>query len=116
MPDYKSVPESILQNCVKVSNEAPSDLKANLKRAFAHFTDFHFERAKEHKFPEYKALLFGLCMFHSLILGRRKFGSQGWSRHYNFNDGDLTICADVLNNYLSKYDQVPYEDIRYIYG
>jgi len=23
---------------------------------------------------------------------------------YNFNDGDLTICGDVLYNYLSKYE------------
>lgn len=35
---------------------------------------------------------------------------------YNFNDGDLTICADVLYNYLSKYDQVPWDDLRYIFG
>lgn len=55
-------------------------------------------------------------MFHSLILGRRKFGNIGWSRIYNFNDGDLTICGDVLHNYLSKYEKVPYEDLRYIYG
>lgn len=55
-------------------------------------------------------------MFHSLILGRRKFGSQGWSKHYNFNDGDLTICADVLQNYLRKYEQIPYSDLQYIYG
>jgi len=55
-------------------------------------------------------------MFHSLILGRRKFGYQGWSRKYNFNDGDLTICADVLHNYLANYEQVPYSDLRYIYG
>jgi dynein heavy chain len=55
-------------------------------------------------------------MFHSLILGRRKFGSQGWSRIYNFNDGDLRICADVLHNYLAKYDKIPYADLIYIYG
>lgn len=58
----------------------------------------------------------GLIMYHSLILGRRKFGSQGWSRIYNFNDGDLRICGDVLHNYLSKYDKVPYQDLRYLYG
>jgi len=50
------------------------------------------------------------------MLGRKKFGTQGWSRVYNFNDGDLTICADVLFNYLSKYDQVPWDDLRYIFG
>lgn len=55
-------------------------------------------------------------MFHSLILGRRKFGSQGWSRKYNFNDGDLRICGDILHNYLAGYEQVPYADLQYLYG
>jgi len=89
-------------------------LKANLRRAFAKFGQDRFDKST--KILEFKALLFGLCMFHSLILGRRKFGSQGWSRKYNFNDGDLTICADVLHNYLANYEQVPYSDLRYIYG
>jgi dynein heavy chain len=39
-----------------------------------------------------------------------------WSRNYNFNDGDLTICGDVLHNYLTKYEKVPYADLAYIYG
>jgi len=55
-------------------------------------------------------------MFHSLILGRTKFGSQGWSRKYDFNDGDLRICGDVVHNYLSGYEQVPYRDLQYIFG
>jgi dynein heavy chain len=87
-----------------------------LRRAFSKFDDSQFERAKSHKLPEFKALLFGLCMYHSLIVGRKKFGSQGWSRNYNFNDGDLTICGDVLHNYLTKYEKVPYADLAYIYG
>jgi dynein heavy chain, axonemal len=115
LPYMEIIPESILQNSIKVSNEAPQDLKANLHRAFAHFTQEDFDKADK-KANEYKALLFGLCVFHALILGRRKFGSQGWSKHYNFNDGDLTICADVLQNYLKNYDQIPYSDLRYIYG
>jgi len=87
-----------------------------LRRAFSKFDESHFEKAKAHKLPEFKAILFGLCMFHSLIVGRKKFGSQGWSRNYNFNDGDLTICGDVLHNYLTKYEKVPYADLAYIYG
>lgn len=101
LPHQEIIPESVLQNSIKVANEAPKDLKANLLRAFSKFDQSHFERAKSHKLPEFKALLFGLCMFHSLILGRIKFGSQGWSKVYNFNDGDLRICGDVLHNYLT---------------
>jgi dynein heavy chain, axonemal len=61
-------------------------------------------------------LIFGLCIYHSLILGRKKFGSQGWSRGYNFNDGDLKICGEILHNYLGNYEKVPYSDLRYLYG
>ena len=43
------------------------------------------------------------------MFNRRKFGSIGWSTKYIFNEVDLQICADVLNNFL-------YEDLRYLYG
>lgn len=33
LPHMKIIPESILQSAIKVANEAPSDLKSNLKRA-----------------------------------------------------------------------------------
>ncbi|CAG9313552.1 unnamed protein product [Blepharisma stoltei] len=114
LPDMKIIPETILQNCVKVANEAPQALKDNLRRAYSHFSQKDLDSSR--KSNEFKAMLFALCMFHSLVLGRRKFGSQGWSKHYSFNDGDLTICSDILNNYLAKYDEVPYADLRYLYG
>merc|ERR1712137_803718 len=69
---------------------------------------------------EFKATLFALCFFHALISGRIKFGAQGWSRKYPFNDGDLTICGQVLNNYLNNAEtlgiDIPWPDIRYIFG
>lgn len=116
LPYMEIIPESILQNSLKVANEAPTDLKSNIRRAYSKFDESHFEKAKGHKPLEFKALLMGLCMYHSLILGRRKFGFQGWSRKYNFNDGDLRICGDILHNYLSSYEKVPYADLRYLYG
>jgi dynein heavy chain len=77
-----------------VANDAPSDLKSNLTRAWSKFSDEAFNRCS--KPQEFKSCLFGLCFFHSLVLGRRRFGSQGWSRPYSFNTGDLLICANVL--------------------
>jgi dynein heavy chain len=69
------IPESILQKSLKIANEAPRDLKSNIKRAFSKFPQDDFDKAKTHKENEFKALLFGLCMYHSLILGRKKFGA-----------------------------------------
>lgn len=114
LPTMSIIPEAILQKCIKVSNEAPADLKANMRRAYAHFSQEKIDRSS--KKSEYKSILFALCYFHAVVSGRKKFGNQGWSRVYNFNDGDLTICSDVLHNYLEKYEVVPYNDLIYIYG
>merc|ERR1719473_2509833 len=73
LPHQEIIPEAILQNSIKIANEAPQNLKANLRRAFSKFDQDNFDRAKSHKEKEFKAILFGLCMFHSLILGRKKF-------------------------------------------
>ena len=47
------------------------------------------------KTTEFKSCLFALCFFHAIVLGRRRFGTQGWSRPYSFNTGDLVICSNV---------------------
>merc|ERR1711981_931592 len=57
-----------------------------------------------------------LCFYHSVILGRRRFGQSGWSRPYSFNMGDLKACSDVLVSYLEVTDDVPWDDLRYIFG
>jgi len=114
LPDMKLIPETILQACIKVANEAPQDLKNNMRRAYNMFKEDRLNKCN--KPLEFKALLFALCMYHSLLLGRRKYGPLGWCKRYNFNEGDLNICADVLNNYLNKYEKVPYDDLRYIFG
>jgi len=110
----ETVPEAILQRCIKIADEAPQDLKSNLRRAFSKFSQDDIDNCSKPR--EFKACLFGLCFFHSLICGRRRFGPQGFSRAYPFNDGDLTICSDVLGNYLNMYDNVPWPDLRYIFG
>eukprot|EP00899_Mesostigma_viride_P003607 jgi/Mesvir1/13247/Mv18980-RA.1 len=113
-PMEKVIPESILQTCIKISNEPPSDIKSNLRRAFAQFDQGMFDKSS--KPTELKSCLFTLCFFHSVLLGRKKFGYLGWSRLYSFNMGDLTTCADVLNNYLEANEQVPWDDLRYMFG
>lgn len=111
----KNIPEGLLQSAVTVSNEPPSDLKANMTRAWASFTQSRLEACE--KATVFKTCLFGLSFFHSLMLGRRRFGSQGWSRAYGFNMGDLKICADILESYLNRRTKViPWQDFRYIFG
>merc|ERR1719326_1858368 len=113
---WKNMPESLMQACIKVANEAPADIQSNLRRAWANFSQERIDRSS--KPTEMKCLLFALCWFHALVLGRRRFGQQGWSRAYSFNTGDLLICANVLESYLNAAPEgiVPWDDLRYIFG
>lgn len=123
-PHAKIIPESILQGCLKISNEPPSDLKSNMRRAFAAFTEEDFTRiSTDEKRLAFKSLLFGLCFYHSTLLGRRKFGTgigmgsgsgMGFCQRYSFNMGDLTTCADVLRNYVEGNAIIPWDDLRYM--
>ena len=114
LASWKNMPESLMQSSVKVANEAPADIKSNIARGWANFTHERIEECP--KKDDFKACLFSLCWFHSIVLGRRRFGQQGWSRKYSFNTGDLTICANVLQAYLEANPVIPWDDLRYIFG
>jgi dynein heavy chain len=111
---WKNMPESLMQSCIKVANEAPADIKSNLSRAWAEFSQDRIEINT--KQTEFKGCCFALVWFHALMLGRKKFGQMGWSRKYSFNTGDLRICADVLTDYLDNTPTTPWQDLRYIFG
>ena len=110
----KVVPGGVLQNSIKLTNEPPSGLKANLLRAYGSFTDAIWENSA--KPAELKSITFALCFFHSVVCERRKFGPIGWNRGYPFNPGDLSVCITVANNYLEANPKIPWDDLRYIFG
>ena len=108
-----TMPVGLLQNCVKVTNEPPAGLKANLLRAFGAVKKDELEE----KDSRFKSILFSLCFFHAVVMERRKFGSLGWNRNYPFAEGDLTVSIQVLGNYLEgNSGKIPWEDLRYLTG
>ncbi len=111
---WQNMPESLMQSCIKVANEAPADIKSNLQRAWANFNQDKIEGCN--KKDPMKACLFSLCFFHAVVCGRKRFGQQGWSRKYSFNTGDLLICSNVLSSYLNNNPTTPWDDLRYIFG
>ena len=112
--EMQTVPEGVLQASIKVANEPPTDLKATLRSSYALFDQSTLDRSTKPK--AHRPMIFTLAFFHSLVLGRRKFGFQGFSRNYPFNNGDITVCADVLHNYVEGRDNLPWADLKYIWG
>ncbi|CAH8480381.1 unnamed protein product [Dicrocoelium dendriticum] len=113
-PAAHIIPQGILENSIKITNEPPTGMHANLHKALDNFTQETLERCT--KEAEFKPILFALCYFHAVVTERSKFGAQGWNRTYPFNVGDLCICLDVLYNYLEANSKVPWEDLRYLFG
>nr|XP_006635186.1 PREDICTED: dynein heavy chain 9, axonemal isoform X1 [Lepisosteus oculatus] len=112
--DGHIIPQGILENSIKITNEPPTGMHANLHKALDNFNQDTLEMCAREN--EFKSILFALCYFHAVVAERRKFGPQGWNRTYPFNTGDLTISVNVLYNYLEANSKVPYDDLRYLFG
>ncbi|XP_066292954.1 dynein beta chain, ciliary-like [Branchiostoma lanceolatum] len=108
------IPQGILESSIKITNEPPTGIQANLHKAFNNFNQETLEMCARES--EFKCILFAICYFHAVVGERMKFGPQGWNRTYPFNTGDLTISAMVLYNYLEANAKVPWEDLRYLFG
>ncbi|VDN97799.1 unnamed protein product [Rodentolepis nana] len=113
-PESHVIPQGVLENSIKITNEPPTGMLANIHRALGNISQVTLEMCT--KKNEFKMILFTLCYFHAAVCERRKFGPQGWNRIYPFNNGDLTISIDVLYNYLEVNNEVPWEGLRYLFG
>ncbi|XP_067164351.1 dynein axonemal heavy chain 17 [Apteryx mantelli] len=113
-PEAHIIPQGLLENAIKITNEPPTGMHANLHKALDLFTQDTLEMCSRE--IEFKCILFALCYFHAVVAERRKFGAQGWNRSYPFNNGDLTISVNVLYNYLEANPKVPWDDLRYLFG
>lgn len=68
-----------------------------------------FYNSEHPKLATFKALVFSLCLFYSVLIERRKFGPLGFNIPYEFTDGDLKICMSQLHMFLLEYAETPYK-------
>jgi dynein heavy chain len=122
-PDYRlwltsmpsdRFPVPVLQNAIKITNEPPRGIKANLIRTFNDVGEREWDGST--KPAAFKRLLFGLAFYHALVLERRKFGAVGWNISYDFANSDLKAGIMQLRMYLEEQPGVPYETLNNVVG
>uniref|UniRef100_A0A286XH43 Dynein axonemal heavy chain 6 n=1 Tax=Cavia porcellus TaxID=10141 RepID=A0A286XH43_CAVPO len=106
-------PVTVLQNSVKVTNEPPKGLRANIRRAFTEMTPSFFEENILGK--KWRQIIFGICFFHAIVQERKKFGPLGWNICYEFNDSDRECALLNLNLYCQE-GKIPWDALIYITG
>jgi len=102
-----SFPVLVLQNGVKLTNEPPKGVKANINRTFYDMNDEHYDTCSKQR--PWKKLLFGLAFFHAVIQERRKFGPLGWNIRYEFNNSDLECSMMTLHMFLEEQEVIPWQ-------
>ncbi|XP_030273772.1 dynein heavy chain 6, axonemal isoform X2 [Sparus aurata] len=109
----KVFPVTVLHNSVKVVNEPPEGLRANMRRAFTEISSSFFE---DHVLERsWRKMVFGICFFHAIIQERKKFGPLGWNICYEFNDSDRE-CALLNLSHYCKDGAIPWDALIYTAG
>lgn len=91
----------------QVSLESPQSLKASLHQLMncnstctPVISQSTFE--DEECGPNWKQLIFGLCLLHATVTGRGKYGRLGWNCPYDFTPVDLQVFSTLVDQ-LSVY-------------
>ena len=115
-------PVTILQNGVKMTNEPPTGLRANLLRSYMMDPlqdPKFFSSLNDHgevKVHMFRKISFALCFLHAILQERRNFGALGWNIPYEFNASDLAISMQQLQIFLIQQKETPWSMLTYTAG
>ncbi|XP_019756852.1 dynein axonemal heavy chain 8 [Dendroctonus ponderosae] len=113
---HPKFPISLLQICIKFTNEAPSGIRAGLLRTY---TSMNQDMLDYSDAWQYIPLVYAISFLHTVVQERRKFGPLGWNIPYEFNSADWLSSCLFLQNHLDDLDPkrgISWQTLRYMLG
>jgi len=101
---HPKFPVGLLHLAIKVTNEAPSGIKAGLKGSYAWLTQDHMDAITGPSGQTWRTMLYALAFMHTVVQERRKFGALGFCIPYEFNQADLSACTQFIQNHITEVD------------
>jgi dynein heavy chain len=108
-------PVAVLQNGIKITNEPPKGVKANMMGSLANLSEKKLAGCK--RIDECRRLWFSICFFHAVVQERRKFGPLGWNIRYDFNESDLETSLLITRNMLDEEsEEIVWNALLFVVG
>ncbi|KAL3274756.1 hypothetical protein HHI36_019542 [Cryptolaemus montrouzieri] len=114
--EHEKFPISLLQMCIKFTNEAPSGIRAGLTRTYISMNQDMLDYSDS---KQYIPLIYAISFLHTIVQERRKFGPLGWNIPYEFNSADWLASCLFLQNHLDEADTkkgLSWTTLRYMLG
>eukprot|EP00118_Oscarella_pearsei_P016795 m.162667 g.162667 ORF g.162667 m.162667 type:complete len:4507 (+) comp38847_c0_seq1:65-13585(+) len=119
LPD-KAFPQQVLRRSIKVTVEPPDGIQANLSQSVSVLKSTVMNDNPsdlDEKQRVWCQLFYSVCLFHAVVVERKKFGSLGWNLAYEFTTADLEVAVQILRESLvSSGGEVPWEALRCLTG
>jgi len=95
-------PAILLESSLKITYEAPPGVKKNLLRTFESFNPNWFGQGAEIR----SQVIFVCAHFHAIMQERRTYIPQGWTKFYEFSQGDLSSACETVSLLVAAGEQM----------
>ena len=112
------IPSSLLKMSYKISYEFSEGIKQSALRVIKNIGPKGFSQGPK----ERSRLVFLVCWIHCVIIERLRYTPTGWSKKYEFAEGDLISSINTIDSLLAQMefgenipvDKIPFQRIRNI--